>query len=75
MITSSDSFCTYDLGKYYVILPQVTKWDLNEFIKNFNAKKVKQGFTYNSGDNEEWLSVEEIRKLITEQVDSEFLPL
>src|SRR6476619_1195424 len=29
MITSSDSFFTYDLGKYYAILPQATKWRLN----------------------------------------------
>ena len=40
MITSSDSFNTYDLGKYYVILPQTHHWDLKKFIDNFNAKKV-----------------------------------
>jgi UDP-N-acetylglucosamine 4,6-dehydratase (inverting) len=74
MITSSDSFSTYDLGKYYVILPQVTKWNINEFIKHFDAKKVEQGFTYNSGDNEEWLSVDDIRTLITEFVDNNFKP-
>ena len=29
MITSSDAFTTYDLGDYYVILPQVPVWDLS----------------------------------------------
>ena len=28
MITKSDSYNTYDLGKYYVILPNITAWDL-----------------------------------------------
>jgi UDP-N-acetylglucosamine 4,6-dehydratase/5-epimerase len=72
MITSSDSFTTYDLGKYYVILPQAPVFDLQEFIKHFNAKKVTEGFNYNSGQNEEWLSVEDLRALIREHVDPKF---
>jgi UDP-N-acetylglucosamine 4,6-dehydratase len=72
MITSSDSFTTYDLGKYYAILPQVTKFDLHEYIKHFNAKLVKQGFQYNSGENTEWITVEGMRELIKEHVDSTF---
>jgi len=72
MITSSDSLNTYDLGKYYVILPQQINWNLNEFITKFNAVKVKEGFSYNSGQNAEWLSVDDIRKLIKEFVDPEF---
>jgi UDP-N-acetylglucosamine 4,6-dehydratase len=69
MITASDSFSTYDLGKYYVILPQVTKWDLKQFISEHNAVKVKEGFQYNSGENVEWLTVEEIRELIKDHVE------
>jgi UDP-N-acetylglucosamine 4,6-dehydratase len=73
MITTSDSFYTYDLGKYYTIVPATHNWKLEEFISKFNAKKVKQGFSYNSGDNEEWETVESLRKLITEHVDSNFI--
>lgn len=72
MITASDSFTTYDLGKYYVILPQVTNWDLNEYISNFNAKKVPVGFYYNSGDNEEWETVDSLRGLIKEHLYPDF---
>ena len=72
MITSSDSFTTYDLGKYYVILPQVPHWDLGEYIKNFNAKPVPLGFKYTSGDNTEWETVDSLRKLIQEHVDQTF---
>jgi UDP-N-acetylglucosamine 4,6-dehydratase len=72
MITSSDSFNTYDLGKYYVILPQMHEWNREEFVVHFNAVKVPQGFNYNSGTNEEWLSVDDIRNLIKKHVDPSF---
>ena len=72
MITSSDSFSTYDLGKYYVILPLTSNWDLQEYVDHFGAVKVKEGFNYNSGTNSQWLSVNEIRELIKEHVDPEF---
>lgn len=72
MITSSDSFSTYDLGKYYVILPQVTTWNIEEYKKHFKAKPVAVGFRYNSGENDEWVGVEELRSLIKEHVDPSF---
>jgi len=72
MITSSDSFTTYDLGKYYVVLPQVPSWNLNNFISKFNAKIVEQGFSYTSSQNTEWETVDGLRKLIIEHVDSNF---
>ena len=72
MITSSDSFYTYDLGRYFAILPQMDRWSMEHFIEHFNAVKVKPGFHYNSGENTEWLSVEEIRELIKEHVDPAF---
>ena len=72
MITSSDSFNTYDLGKYYAIIPQTPIWNVDEFISNFNAKLVEPGFSYNSGTNEEWETVDSLRALITEHVDPNF---
>ena len=72
MITSSDSFTTYDLGEYYVILPQVTKWDLGAYITEFNAQLVPSGFSYTSGDNEDFETVEGLRTLIRDHVDPSF---
>lgn len=72
MITASDSFYTYDLGKYYAILPPTHKWRLDEFIETFNAEKVPYGFSYNSGENESWETVDGLRKLIKEHVDPNF---
>ena len=73
MITSSDSFSTYDLGKYYAILPQVTNWNIDSYIKEFNASKVPIGFQYNSGENTDWVGVDEIRSLIKTHVDENFV--
>jgi len=72
MITPSDSFYTYDLGKYYTILPSTHRWKLADFIDRFNAKLVPQGFAYNSGENTEWETVDSLRTLIKDHVDSNF---
>ncbi len=73
MISSSDSFSTYDLGKYYVILPQVPTWNLEKFIQENNANKVPEGFSYNSGQNEEVLNVDQIRTLLKEYLYKDFV--
>ena len=72
MITSSDSFFTYDIGKYFVIIPQTPIWDIQNFMSEFNARLVPSGFAYNSGTNSEWETVETLRSLIKEHVDSDF---
>ncbi|MEQ8715295.1 MAG: UDP-N-acetylglucosamine 4,6-dehydratase (inverting) [Cyclobacteriaceae bacterium] len=72
MISTSDSFYTYDLGKYYTIIPSMPRWKPEEYINHFLAKKVEPGFTYNSGGNTEWETPETLRQLIKEHVDENF---
>ena len=64
MITSSDSYHTYDLGKYYTIIPSNPIWNLKDFIKKFNTKKVPKNFSYNSQNNTEWETIESLKSLI-----------
>ena len=68
MITASDSFTTYDLGNYYVILPQKPNWDMSSFIEEFKLKKVKEGFRYNSEENDEFLGIEQLKLMINKYV-------
>ena len=68
MITASDSHNTYDIGKYYVILPTVPKFSLDDYVKKHNAMKVKEGFSYTSKKNKSWIKKEEIRKLIIDNL-------
>jgi UDP-N-acetylglucosamine 4,6-dehydratase/5-epimerase len=72
MITSSDSYNTYDLGKYYTILPSVPHFNIDTFVTSFCAVKVAEGFNYNSGTNTEWETVDSLRALIKEHVDANF---
>ena len=72
MITSSDSYNTYDLGTYYIIVPMVPTRPLEEFLNQNQDKKVPAGFNYNSGDNTEWETVDSLRQLIKEHVNASF---
>jgi UDP-N-acetylglucosamine 4,6-dehydratase (inverting) len=72
MITSSDSYNTYDIGKYYVILPQQPIFDINTYTNYFNAKIVEPGFSYDSATNDRWETVESLRSLVKKFVDPEF---
>lgn len=74
MITETDSYSAYDCGKMYALLPTRKIFSLEDFIKLHSAKPVAEGFSYSSGANTEWLSVEQIRQLITEHLDPNFQP-
>lgn len=72
MITISDSYNTVDLGKYYAILPQQPVFDVQKYLSHFNAKPVPQGFSYNSGTNDDWETVESLRKQIAKYVEPHY---
>lgn len=62
MITVEDSMHTYEYDKHYVIYPQIV-WDEKKRVIP-TGKQVAEGFSYSSGNNTEWLSVEEIKELL-----------
>lgn len=72
MITASDSFNTVDLGRYYAILPSAGFFSTDEYMERTGGSRVVAGFVYNSGTNDDFLSVEELRALIADHVDSSF---
>ncbi|PJZ28664.1 UDP-N-acetylglucosamine 4,6-dehydratase (inverting) [Leptospira kmetyi] len=69
MITETDALSTIEFDKYFVILPSFKPtWSIDEFKKFFKGDYCKQGFRYNSGENTEWLTVEELKQLIKDYV-------
>lgn len=64
MVTVEDSMTTYEFDKHYIVYPQMT-WN-NKQKPNPAGKKVAEGFSYSSGNNTEWLSVEDLQKLLKE---------
>ncbi len=64
MVTTEDSMTTYEYEKHFIVYPQMT-WN-NRQQPDLSGKKVEDGFSYSSGNNTEWLSVENIRELLKE---------
>ncbi len=75
MITASDSFSTIDLGDYYAILPSEGRVQQLYKDAGIECKPVPKGFSYESGSNPDFLSVEQLRDLIRDHVDSAFEPV
>lgn len=72
MITETDSLNTIDFDNYYVIMPSTKQWDAKDFIERSNSSSGKMcelGFSYNSGANQDFLSVDEIKSLIKENLE------
>lgn len=67
LITASDSFSTIENKKMYIILPSNLK-NINVYKKNFHARKITEGFSYNSGNNSNFLTVEQIKKIINSAI-------
>lgn len=65
MISTEDSFSTFEYSDYYKILPAINGWceDKNR-IKD--GRKVPEGFVYTSDKNTEWKSVAALQEWITE---------
>ena len=68
MITSSDSPNTVDIGRYYAILPSAGAFSIESYCEAFKASRVAPGFAYDSGSNPDYLNVDQLKRLIGEQV-------
>lgn len=75
MITSSDSNSTIDLGPHYAILPSGDEARHRRYIEATGAQPVAPNFTFNSGTNDRFLTVDELRALICQHVDPAFEPV
>lgn len=73
MITETDAANCIEFEKYFVILPSLPLWNVQEFMKAFYGKFCLSGFRYQSATNPEWLTVEQIRALIKSHVDPTFV--
>ena len=62
MVTPEDSFNTYEYDKHFIVYPQVV-WNDRQ-VPDLSGVKVEEGFSYSSGNNKEWLTVEDIRELL-----------
>ncbi len=66
MVTTEDSHTTYEYDKHFIVYPQMV-WNERQ-QPDLSGRKVEEGFAYSSGTNKEWLSVEDIRRLLKDVV-------
>lgn len=67
MVTREDSMHTYEYEKHYIVYPNYNWWGNKDLIPG--GKLVEAEFEYSSGTNTQWLSVEEIKKLLKTDVE------
>ena len=73
MITTIDALNTIEFDDYYVILPSIRLWDTDRFAAESNGrpgKRCEYGFSYNSGTNDRFLTVEELRYLVATELSA-----
>ena len=63
MISTEDSYYTYEYSDYFKILPQINNWDKDKNRKK-NGVKVLDGFTYSSDNNLEWMTNADLKAWI-----------
>jgi UDP-N-acetylglucosamine 4,6-dehydratase len=71
MITESDSFNTVDLGRYFAILPSAGDYPPEVYAREMGGSLVRPGFAYNSGTNDRFLTVNELRQLMRDHLQLE----
>ncbi len=71
MITQTDSLSSIEFDDYYVILPAMPPWNVERFVAESGSgpgRPCDHGFTYDSGTNEHFMSVDELRDLIASEL-------
>jgi len=71
MITKTDAMNTLEFDNYYVILPSTNMWDIEKFKNESNSsigEMCEFGFSYDSNNNKHFLSVDELRQLIKDEI-------
>ena len=66
MITREDAPNTIEFKDFYIVLPQIEMENKNIEEYYPSAKKVSPDFEYNSGNNDRWLTIDDMIKLINE---------
>lgn len=56
-------------GKHYIIAPQDGRWSMEDYCSETGAQRLEKLFEYDSGSNQDWLSVRELRKQVSTELE------
>ncbi|MFT5489340.1 MAG: UDP-N-acetylglucosamine 4,6-dehydratase [Alphaproteobacteria bacterium] len=74
MVSNADAMTSVERDGIYMILPQGKAEMRAKYLDQLGATALEEDFVYNSGTNDDWLSIEQLRTLIIEHVDPNFVP-
>jgi UDP-N-acetylglucosamine 4,6-dehydratase len=69
LVPADESWHTLEFEDHYVIQPTQAWWTHGDYLAGEGGKPCPAGFSYCSGTNTEWLTVEGIRGLVDEHCD------
>ena len=69
MIGEEDAIFTYQYDKYYKILPAINEWGVDA-LRIKDGVKVSNGFTYDSANNEEWMTEDQLKEWLELNADN-----
>jgi UDP-N-acetylglucosamine 4,6-dehydratase len=63
LLTGEEARHAKEFDKYFVVEPEYAFWDKSNFK---DGKSLSSDFTYSSGDNDQWLTKQELMKMLEE---------
>jgi UDP-N-acetylglucosamine 4,6-dehydratase/5-epimerase len=73
LIDEANSSNTLELDNYYIVLPANSNYSDLSHLKKYKPVKNNKPFSYSSHKNDQWLDVEELKKIIYSEVNIDFL--
>ncbi len=70
LISAADSMNTYDVGKFYIILPPTYRENIKIYQKYIKKNSVEKNFSYSSNLNKDFLKIKEIKSIISKNMSS-----
>ena len=69
MISFSESLNTVEYKNHYVMLPSFRDYSIDTYIKRNSGKKIKKQFSYTSDTNQNFLTINQLKKIIYQDLD------
>ena len=65
MVPEDDARNTLEYDNYFAILPAFHDWDSEGYYSKNGGSKCPDGFKYSSDNNSWWLTIDEVRKMLS----------
>jgi UDP-N-acetylglucosamine 4,6-dehydratase/5-epimerase len=64
MVPADEAWLSLEFDDYFIIQPAFDWWRVEEHLRSKGGKNCPDGFSYRSDNNEDWLTVEQIKVLV-----------